>query len=138
MNGVPQRRRKWICLLIIQLVLVLGIYCENDRADSASVCAPASTTGSYLTSADTMLHEEQACTAELLGMQGNIGPEQGILRYTDSNKDTGFHPDSLYLVNDFQYIGTSEAGSETVLPVSGHPDTLVTNYIHRSDGKKRI
>ena len=120
MNGVPQRRRKWIYLLIIQLVLVLGIYCENDRADSASVCAPASTTGSYLTSADTMLHEEQACTTELLGMQGNIGPEQGILRYTDSNKDTGFHPDSLYLVNDIQYIGSRIGNGPAGIRASGY------------------
>ena len=132
------KRNKLIYVLIILSVVISGMYFENFKADSAFVCSPAEKTNSYISSVNAAITKVHACTTEMLGIHGSMELEQLTIRFANQRRDIKMSLDFLcqiiFCINERK----SYAVFEEIQFVSGNQDELIINYIHKSDGKKRI
>lgn len=136
-NRMRRNRNKTVYILAAWILLISGMYFEPFKADPVFTCAPARAEASHISSADSGMAEEYACTAEMLGIRGNTE----VLhtgRPAGPKRDIRISPDFLCQNVYFPYEGKSCTYFEEICTASGNQRELVTDYIHRSDGKKRI
>ena len=138
MRRVRKKGIKLICVLIILSIFISGLHFGKFKVDSIFVCAPAETANSYISSVDAIITEGQACTAEMLGIYGSTELGHLTIRFVNQRRDTKMSLNCLYQNIFFLNEGKYYACFEKIQFVSGNQDELVTNYIHKSDGKKRI
>lgn len=131
------KRNNIFCMLIILLVSILGMYFEDIKADSVFACTSTETTNLYFSDRNSVT-DAQACTTEMLGIRKNVVTGQFAIRFMNQRRDTKLSQN--YLCQNIFSVkeGESYASLEEVPLVSGSGDELVANYIHKSDGKKRI
>ncbi len=138
MSSARDKKQRCICVLIAYFVLVSGMYFENIKVDSAFVCAPTETTNAYVFSLDTGHTATEACTTEMLGVRQGAGFQEFSARFANQRKDTKIASDDRGQSIIALKNGVSYAILEKIEQISEFQEKLVTNYIHKSDGKKRI
>lgn len=137
-SRVRNKRNKLICVLMTVFVLVSGMYIEDFKTDSTFMRAPTETTNSCISSVDDFITDAHACTTEMLGIRGNAKAGQSTIRFASQKGDTEI---SLHFLcqNIFSLTGgKSYACLSQMQFISENQGGLATNYIHKSDGKKRI
>ena len=87
---------------------------------------------------DTIMTDTPACTTEMLGVRENTNLGQMTLRFSNQRRDSKTLLDVLCPNIFFQNKGKLYPGFEKIALVSKNQEKLITNYIHNSDGKKRI
>lgn len=135
------RYKRLMCFFLIIVTFLSGICFENRRADVIFVYAqeaPLTVSEAYLASESLLAPDAQMCTSEMLegnGTLGIIGAEGRILKgKSDIRMVFSFLcPNSFPL--KFSNLFTGKSGIDTFL---NSRTILVTNYIHESDGKKRL
>lgn len=129
-NSVHMQKRK-ITGMILIVFMLFGMCFENIKADSYFVCTPIENTNSYLMSADAVLTETQLCTNGMLGVRINAGMKQLTSRFISQ---------SYFIYSDIFSLkeGKFSTGSRTIQSDYHCQGGLVTSFIHKSDGKKRI
>lgn len=132
------KRKNIFCILITLLVFISGMYFEDIKANSVFACTSTETTNSYILDMNSVIKDTQMCTTEMLGIRGNMVIEQFTIRFVNQRRATKLSLDflcqNIFSLNE----GKSYANFEEVSFISGSQDELVTKYIHKSDGKKRI
>lgn len=132
------KRNKIFCILITLLVFISGMYFEDIKADSVFASTPGETTNSYTSDIGSVTIDTQVCTTEMLAVCGNMVTGQFTIRFVNQRRDTRVSPDFLCQNIFFLNEGKSYASIEEVQLISKSQDELIANYIHKSDGKKRI
>ena len=132
------KRNKIFCILITLLVFISGMYFEDIKVDSVFASTSAETTNSYISAIGSVITDTQVCTTEILGVCGNMVTGQFTNRFVNQRRDTRVSPDFLCQNNFPLNEGKSYASIEVVQLISKNQDELIANYIHKSDGKKRI
>lgn len=117
------KRNNLLCMLIILLVSISGMYFEDIKVDSVFACTPAETSNTYISEMDSVITDAQACTTEMLGICKNVVTGQFTILFIN-----------IFSLNE----ENSYSSLEEVQLFFGSRDKLVANYIHKSDGKKRI
>lgn len=130
--------RKLTGLIMTLFLFVTGIYCEFSRADAAFLRAPVQTGGSCLLAGAPVVPDAQACDTELSGIRGNICPGQLTVRFANQRRDIRGSLSALFQNIFSVREGRSYSHFEKLRALSENQKELVTNYIHKSDGKKRI
>lgn len=78
------------------------------------------------------------CTSEMLGIHQDIGRKPCVLKYFDQKRDAKLLPSflcpALFSLNGGKSYGKSE---ETSL-IYDSQEELLADYIHKSDGKKKV
>lgn len=128
---------KFICLLMAFLVYIAGMYSGNQKIYSTYACAPVTDVrDADFSTEDTVFTDLQVCTSDMLGVRENA--EQITTRLKVNGREIFSFPDFTYHKVFFSYIGKSSAGFADTVYVSNSQNGLVTKYIHKADGKKRI
>lgn len=129
---------KRVSIIIAFVLLISGMYFEDFKIDSVFVCTPFETPVSQMLSVDTIMTDTPACTTEMLGVRENTNLGQMTLRFSNQRRDSKTLLDVLCPNIFFQNKGKFYPGFEKIALVSKNQEKLITNYIHNSDGKKRI
>lgn len=135
---VRLKERKMVCILLAMIVFLSGIFLENAQVDNLSSRAPMEATTSCIQSANAIIVDTQLCTTEMLDMRSVCGIQQ-LAGQRISPKGGLRNPLSFLCLGIFQFfIGRFLTGSGITDIHSLYLNEPVINYIHRSDGKKRI
>lgn len=131
-------RNKFICMLMILFVFVSGMYFEEFRIDSDFSYAHADIADICYFSEKPVVVDTQVCTTAMLGIRGNAGlgrmERSFVSQRRGTRTSTDFLCQSLFSLN----TGKSYINFENTQWISGTLENLVAEYIHKSDGKKRI
>ncbi len=146
------RKHKWISGLLILAMLISGICFGERKADPVLACAPAQTADSRIAAADNVSGQTVACilpvksipadeqlyTEETSGFRINAGLGRSPFRPAGQRREAGI---SLgFLCQNFFSLrkGGSYTDFDRVCSAGISGEESVANYLHRSDGKKRI
>lgn len=130
--------RKLAGLLLIFVMMTAGICGEALKTDAVFVQAQEGAQRTCISMSGTELSDAEACTAEMLGSRRNTGSGRLMVRHANQRRgnDASLHflCQNIYSPNR----GNSGAGCDALIFVSESSSGLIANYIHKSDGKKRI
>lgn len=130
------KNKQWICIVLSLFILLSGMCLESIHADAASFCVKKEETtflNGYrsVTPVEARVEEIsrgnfsatiQRATNQSLQIRRTLRVVYELL----CKVDTLGLSDKLYATEELLTIGLSESGA------------VVTNYIHKTDGKKRI
>ena len=133
-----KKRNKQLSIFIILFIFILGMYFDNFKVDSCFAYVHGDAVGSGITTVAPGFTGTHACTAEMLRVRGDRGSEQFTFRLSNLRRDTGKNPGFLCQNFVFLYEGRFCSGFGEIQFLSENQNELVTNFIHKSDGKKRI
>ncbi len=133
-----RRKKQILCLMLTVLVFLSGIWCENSITDFQAENVSVGADISHTLWEDDAVTETQLCMEEMLGVRIHAGLLQLTGRLTHLARKTRVTFDFLY--SDISDASERKffAGSEEIYFSCQCPEELVVNYIHQSDGKKRI
>lgn len=134
---MQRKKNKFICILIALFVFIFGMYFGENKIDSLFSYSLQKDMDTYFISADCMI-EDHACTAQMLGIRGNLEIGQSIRTIANQKKEIKFYFGFLLFIILSFHKRKFDAHFEKLIPASNCHHKFVTNYIHRSDGKKRI
>lgn len=112
---------------------------DEGNRDSVFVRASAQTEHtSILYENDGNTVTVTGCTSEMLGIDQDIGRKPCVLKYSDQKRDVklllSFLCPALFSLNGGKPYGKSEE----ILLIYDSQEELLADYIHRSDGKKKV
>lgn len=126
-----------ICFIIAVLVSISGMCFEDVKADCGFEYAPVEKTNAHIIDGDSAIKDTGICTTEML-RSCNAGVQQHLRAYEGQRREL---KGSLYfLCADIISLNEGHLfnGSQICLFCSHNQNKFITNYIHKSDGKKRI
>ena len=120
------------------LIFLSGLYFDNNESNTLFATSSVETANSCITKAAAINPCEQGCTSELLGIRSAGSVQQLSNRLISQKRETKISLDFLY--SNFLFInkGTFFTSLSAIRFFCPKTDELVINYIHESDGKKRI
>ena len=134
-------RRKstnWISIIIAFVLLLTGLYFDNSKIHSMFVCIPFETSDFQNVAEELIIADTQPCTAEMLGVRGHASTNLIAYRLSNQKRDIKGSLNFLCQNIDFSNRRKSYSSSQKIQMVSKIQEEFITNYIHNSDGKKRI
>lgn len=135
---IRMKSNKMICIILSVILSLSGLFYQDNVSDFLSANSTVEKTNSYIQSEYTTITEIQVCTAEILGLQ-NPYAIQNITGCFISPQGRLKISLSFLCLNSFLFvIGKFFTDSEIIQSYCRCLNELVTNYIHKSDGKKRI
>ena len=130
---VSNERNFVLCMIMILMFIVTGMCCRIGQADSL-FCAVTGQT-QMLTSTETLTDASEACTQELLKRDSSVLISNNRMVRTRTN---------LRIVLPFIIAGVILQYLKHILMTVGteescqiHSNTVILNYLHHQDGKKR-
>ena len=119
------------------LITLLTAFMGEVKVESPLICVGQNVAGQVITHGEANVNTE-ICTTEMLGIYSSVGECRLTDRYGNRRGEERI---TLFVLSVFvfmQIAGVSVGGME-VLPVKCcFSEQLVTIYMHKSDGKKRI
>lgn len=131
------RTKRWICLLLSLCLLISGVYFESRKVYDLAYAAVAKAEERSRLVPSTLVKTD-GCTAEMLGIRENAGVEHLPERAAEQRRgvESAFQ---LLCQDSYSPFGVrSDTGLKFRRLVLGKQSRLLTNYMHRTDGKKRI
>ncbi len=128
---------KILCFFLILFVICSGICFESIKTDSIFACAPIETSNVQSISFGEAASDAEVCTTEMLGIRNH----SRIQQLTEQGIPRGVEKLSLVLLCLYLFsilLRKFFKSSEKVQFLEVHQEETVSNYIHKTDGKKRI
>lgn len=131
-------KRCLISFIMILSILISGMCFDYSKADSSLDYASSKTSVTYISSSSTNVSDSEICTTEMLGIH-NISYVRPII-----NRSIGLRKD---IKASFEFLCTKTPShlNSNFLMTAGIMQfprlcfqAVVSNYIHNTDGKKRI
>ncbi len=129
------RNQKWICLLLVIVVMISGICLEKIPADSYFSCKQTST----IAKADSVLRDVSACRTETLSQREVLSSFRTAKRELRRNQVRTIYQSGLCLSNaEFlpQNFQTKQAAREDNINCKDSCSAAILSYIHNQDGEK--
>lgn len=126
------RQRRSVCLYLAVIMAFCGILAGFDQFEPSFVTGSASD-DVRVEQSITSLSEKLLCTSETKGSSDIVRSFEKNLQVSKCRK-TDFVPLRLLLLPETRFTYTDEADPDYSLHA---PLETITQYIHRSDGKKR-
>ena len=111
-NAVIKSKR-FLCAMLSMLIIISGIYFGNARVDNMSLKESPVSSVPSIHGVESVLTDTEACTSEMLGIRLDLS--ELTVKYARTGR------------NDYVDQTTYDCHSEKI-----------SDYIHNSDGKKRI
>lgn len=132
------KSHRLLCFLLVITVSLSGMCFINDRTDSLPACAPVQTIYAHILPMQTSLSDESMCTIEMLEVQDHVGvlrtAEQSYHQCREDGVSLDILCPELFVLGSRIFL----IGSELIQFYIQYPNKSIINYIHQSDGKKRI
>ena len=126
------------CIIIALLIVVAGMYFEDGKVDSISSCAFSEEPNCYISESDSVITKEDVDITRTLGVREYVEASlrtNGLTNQSRAMKVSLFYKDiNVFSSNEGKYY----ASLEEVQLIFDRGDEFAINYIHKSDGKKRI
>ena len=129
--------QKIICFVLIISLSLAGLYVDTIAAASLFVCDFTGKTASCLRSCHADNSDSNVCTEAMLNECSGMELEP-LGKYPDRDRETGDSLNLLYSILGFLFQGKSFPLQKTIQFFCLSQNELLTDYIHQSDGKKRI
>lgn len=133
-----RHKKQSICLILAILVFLSGIWCENSITDSFMEYAAMGESSPHILFDGDAVTEAQLCTEEMLNVRTHVGLLQLAGRFLHPTRRARLAYDLLCPDHLLSAEGKFFTGSEKMHFFIQCPEELVVNYIHQSDGKKKI
>lgn len=136
---MQNKRKRLLCIIFTLFIFVYGMYFEELREVMSFPKAFAADAASFVITDNINENmEPQMCTAQMLGSYGKKSDDKTTFQIADQNRDMRISLD--FLCRDIFSIKEGKVYSdlEELQPILEKQDKHVANYIHKSDGKKRI
>lgn len=131
---------KILCFILVIFIVLSGMCIENIEADSSFAYAPMEETNSYIMTDDAVISQAEPCTTEMLGVRNNAGIQRLASQFINQKRESKVSLNFLY--SNIFFLHEKERrfliSSKAITFCNQCQDELVVNYIHKSDGKKRI
>lgn len=129
-------------LLMAMFMLVSGVLFDTVNNDISFINSftnvSEAASGSSIMFCDAVIQDAEVCTAEMLGINYTSGTQQMVSRYINQRNDGKFSFDiehsDRFVLSEVKTL----TDAEPVQDFCQYPEELVTSYIHKTDGKKRI
>ena len=131
-------KRRLTCIILALFVALSGIGFDTVATGNEYVNKADTDNNSVISVDECMVDDVQVCTSETLGMRGNAGVRQIYTRADCNKRDVNhYHGVTCIDISSLCDIKTNNC-SDVVVCCDDFRREIVTEYIHRSDGKKRI
>ena len=137
-NGVLEKSKQWICKFIVLFIFITGMCFEEVKADSVFVCTLNPSIDSYIQSSDADDIEVEHSTVEVIATRSSSNGRQIVHPMTTGKKGLRLSVALLYVVVLDLLLSNSYATSFVLAIPERMCKTSVVNYIHNTDGKKRV
>ncbi len=129
-----------ISLLLVIFVALSGMCFEDTKADSYFAYVSMEDNSFNFISDETEISDTHPCTSEMLGVRNNAGIQRLASQYLNQKRQNRISYNFLFLdiFSLSERIKKFFISSEATQVYNQCQEELVANYIHKSDGKKRI
>lgn len=135
---MQMKKEKLISFVLVIFVFLSGMCFENVKTDSFYVYVSSDTTDACIMSCEAAIIDTEHCTTEMLGVRNGVGLQKLTGRFISQKRDGRLSQEFLYLDIFSLFEGKLFASSEKIHFLNQYQEEFVLNYIHKSDGKKRI
>ena len=137
-SGVRTKYHRFAGLLLAIVLMIAGICGDTLKVDAAFMRATENTKTSCIEASRAVLTGAECCTAEMLGIRRNTEVRSAALCQVNPRRGLGLS--FGFLCQTFFSLGHRDfrMGLQNAVSVLEDRDGLVADYIHKSDGKKRI
>lgn len=130
-------KRRMICLILSVILFLSGVCFEQLKTDSFLVNSSAESETSSIRSCQTVLSDADVYNVNILRDCNRIKLQQSG-RCTCPKREIRNSLSLLHFSNSLWIAGNNLASLVLIQSFDQKPSELVTQYIHKSDGKKRI
>ena len=132
------QKNKLICLMLILLVFFSGMYFETFEIHSSFSCTREAENSAESLSYAVVLTEGQMCTTEMLEAHRGVGFQQLVYRFVNQKREAKYI--LSFLCSDVFSLSEEEffKSSGYIQCIQDTQEELVTRYIQKTDGKKRM
>lgn len=132
------KRKNLFCMFMVLILFISGICFKDCSIDDFFAYTVSNETSSQLSNVEAVICDAQLCTTQMLGIRSDIVGGQQTLRYGTQGKSAKLLLDDLSEDIISKKTGNSFSFVGEVNLFYARQSNLVTVYIHKSDGKKRI
>lgn len=132
------RVNRLICIIMAIFVLISGVCFDDVKMESLFECAHTEVLNSVINSVDIDIIDVEAGTSEFLGFQVDTVFKQLSVRLSNNRRYTKISLE--FLIQNLFSLKESKAyvNFERDELALNSQDEIITEYIHKTDGKKRI
>ena len=140
---VLEKSKQWICKFIVLFIFITGMCFEEIKADSVFVCAIVAediVNHKMYTEKDSMsiyLDAETEVT-ETIVARSTVSTQQLIAPMTNGKRTLKLSVALIYVTAWMLLLSNSYAMAYIAQLPERVCKTIVVNYIHNTDGKKRV
>lgn len=136
-SRVQEKRKQLLCMFMVMILCILGIFFENYQTDHSLMCA-AKESSSQISNATEVVSNIPLCTNQMPGIRGNIRNRLWTVLFAKQAKSEKSFLD-YFSENVFvKKTGNVYTESDEIYFLKNLQKNLIVNYLHKSDGKKRI
>ena len=132
------KRKNLFCMFMVMILFISGICFKDCSIDDFWAYPVSDKTSSQISNVEAMFSDVQLCTTQMLGIRSDIVGRQQTFRYGTQGKTAKLLLDDLSEDIISKKTGNSFSFVGEVPQFYVGQSNLVTVYIHKSDGKKRI
>ena len=141
-----EKRKQWICKFIVLFLFITGMCFEDVKADSGFACTMLASQAKDAANVESMQTEKEFAiymekeleVTEMIVAKSTTNTQQLIASISSGKRNLRLSVAIIYVTA----LGLLLSNSYVMSFVSQLPErvskTIVVNYIHNTDGKKRI
>lgn len=133
-NAVIKSKR-FLCAMLSMLIIISGIYFGNARVDNMSLKESPVASVPSIHGVESVLTDTEACTSEMLGIRLDLS--ELTVKYARTGRSDELADVLCFAGISMEPVSISDYDYADQTTYDCHSEKI-SDYIHNSDGKKRI
>lgn len=133
-NAVIKSKR-FLCAMLSMLIIISGIYFGNARVDNMSLKESPVASVPSIHGVESVLTDTEACTSEMLGIRLDLS--ELTVKYARTGRNDKLADILCFAGISMEPVSISDYDYADKTTYDCHSEKI-SDYIHNSDGKKRI
>lgn len=133
-NAVIKSKR-FLCAMLSMLIIISGIYFGNARVDNMSLKESPVASVPSIHGVESVLTDTEACTSEMLGIRLDLS--ELTVKYARTGRNDELADILCFAGISMEPVSISDYDYADQTTYDCHSEKI-SDYIHNSDGKKRI
>ena len=141
-----EKRKQWICKFIVLFLFITGMCFEEVKADSSFVCTILASQAKDAANVESMQTEKEFAVymekelevTEIIAARTTTNTQQIIASISNAKKSLKLSVAIIYVTALGLLLSNSFITSYVTQLLERVCKTIVVNYIHNTDGKKRV
>ncbi len=129
------KSKRFLCAMLSILILVSGIYFGNARVDAMSLKESPVAAAPSIHGVESVLTDTEACTSEMLGIRLDLS--ELTVKYAKTGRNDELADILCFAGISMEAVSVSDYDHVEQTTYDCHSEKI-SDYIHNSDGKKRI